>query len=262
MKRLGLMAVAFCMFGVTMAQTTPERYFDAAPRLPKNCCTASSDEVDQFNNEIERLAATIRKDADSRTEALQNNVDVQSVSAQYMGGTGLTAEEIAKIQSGNISDAEAAAIAARVAAQGGGKAYQPSQQEQGTQPFKFLLKYAEQSLALSNEQEAYYKKNILPIEEEESPAMVSVDAQDKWDSEKNARLRAARKTFCEIYTPKRIALVESLKTSVKSEMENMRKYEAKQLGVVGASNQDIILLNLVLTYLDELKGVLDLNVAD
>lgn len=250
------------------AQNTPESYLNGAPAIPKSICTASFEDVTSFNNQIQTLSTQIKKDAEGRTEALSGDAGREKVAKQYLRNTGLSAKDIERLQNDNMSDADASALAARIAA--GQSTNTPSKpaedirRESGESKntFAFSESYMRQKENLSNAQKQYHAQHVLPIETEKPLSSGSMAAQKKWDVEHHKKLLNARKSYCEKFSPRRTQMIEALKSSIKKEMNKVRKEESKQLAAVGADNQDILLLNMVDSYLGELKEVYTLNVTD
>ncbi|MEE9912888.1 MAG: hypothetical protein K4571_14330 [Deltaproteobacteria bacterium] len=265
-KILYVSAIVLFLAQNSFSGNPPDSYLNRAPAIPENICTASFEQVTSFHDKIQALKEEIKKDADSRTEALSSDATRQKVAKQYLGGTGLSASEIEKLQNENMSDAEAAALASRIAA--GQTNRLPSADEIGNEQvhldktFAYLEDYHRQKEALSREQKQYYLQNVLPIESEKPLTTGSIAAQRKWDADHHQRIQNARKTYCEKFSPKRAQLAYALKSSVKKEMARVRQFEAKQLAQLGAVNQDILLLNIVDSYLDEQKDLYALNVTD
>lgn len=263
-----LMVVILCFSQNVLAQSAPESYLKKAPGIPKNTCTASFEEVTSFTDAIKALKEEIKKDADSRTEALGSDANREKAARQYLGNTGLSASDIEKLQNENLSEEESTALALRIAS--GQNANMPSKSatdiRKGNVPpantFAFLERHSSEMVSLSQAQEKYYNQNVLPVEQEETLSSGSMDAQKKWQTEHRRKLLNARKRYCENFSPKRIKLIEALKSRLKEEMNNVRKHESQQMANVGANNQDIELLNMVDSYLGELKEVYSLNVTD
>jgi len=227
---IGLILFSICSY----AQKTPESYLGRAPQIPQNVCTATYDEVTQFNDKIRLLKEEIQNDANRRTEAMGTDENKQKVAQQYLGNSGLSAEDIAKAQSGNMSEVDAAALGAKVAAGMGQNNSTKSSSEirkenaKSIGTFAFLERYTKQIDSLTKEQTKYYTKMIVPIELEKAPNG-SIEEQAKWNIAHQKKLLTAKKNYCEKFSPKRLELVRDLKTNIKQHIDNFRKYQGKQM---------------------------------
>jgi hypothetical protein len=120
MKRL----IAFCLTGLiavsVQAQTLTEKYLKMIPPLPKDSCNITRASIDIFVNQVYELSELL----DSAIDSLENMADNQmenseetakanamkQMSQQY----GLSPEQMQKMQSGNMSEADKQALANQV----------------------------------------------------------------------------------------------------------------------------------------------------
>jgi hypothetical protein len=242
---------------VSHAQKTPESFFNKTPAIPSNICSIKLDDIQSFSNKVTELRNEVRKEMDIRTEALSSDENKQKIASQYLGNTGISSSDMAKLQSGDLSEAEQAALGAKIVANMGMNKAKPKKgnasKEEALNP---LLKTQASLSQLEKEAQKYYKGNITPLEKEPRAMYEgSMESQAKAGVEYRKKLLEAKRKYCEKFTPRKIEILNSFKSSVKQHMGDVRKYEGEQMAVLGSENQDIMLLGMIDSYLEQLRDV-------
>ena len=113
--------IAIVSATVLFAQKTPETYMKLIPALPKDSCSATHENVEQFRGKVEQLIDEIQADIDARNENITETVEAnkgtveQKMTNQMTQMYGLSEAEMEKIKnSGDMSEADQAALANKI----------------------------------------------------------------------------------------------------------------------------------------------------
>jgi hypothetical protein len=117
-----LFAFCFILFLAQSAfsQKTPEFFLSNMPTIPSGACSMSSAARNPFSDKVSELSSQIKEEIEKRKEKITGHVEVDKTKMlQNMAGqTGLTAAEMAKLQSGGqLSEAEGMALASKMMGQ-------------------------------------------------------------------------------------------------------------------------------------------------
>lgn len=111
-----LLLLNWCAF----SQKTPEFFLGNMPAIPSGVCSMSSAARNPFSDKVSELSSQIKEEIEKRKEEITGHMEVDKTKMlQNMAGqTGLSAAEMAKLQSGGqLSEAEGMALANKMMGQ-------------------------------------------------------------------------------------------------------------------------------------------------
>jgi hypothetical protein len=225
-----------------MAQVRPEGYIGLLPAIPSDVCGMSKTQQDEFLTKVEALSQQVKDEQKRRDDNINANAESKKNAAmQYAANKqGISQSDLAKIQSGKMSQAEMQALAGKMVQQqlaaagqaNPGKLQKDKSQYELIEAQKHLndslntiiSKFAKEFELIENDPERQKMlDNIDKLNAEIGRTMGLVASGTS--EELSKKIEAEKKKYCSTFSPKYLSLLRRYELFTKSSLSAYYRLE-------------------------------------